>query len=137
MRSTITQALLAGAALLSLTGRPQDPGGGDRLAERVDALERDLAAARTTLEALTVEITSSANLTRRTAAWARAQAVAAAAMAGTLDAAEGAGFAKGMNYTSREILLAGWRRRLAALGDGLPAAPAPARPGATGGARRP
>ncbi|MDP6538281.1 MAG: hypothetical protein QF903_03270 [Planctomycetota bacterium] len=133
MRTSITQALLAGAALLSLAGAPQDPDGGARLAERVDSLERELSTTRASLAALTTEASSTADLARRTAAWARAQAAAATAMTATLDAAEGAGFTKGINFTSREILLAGWRRSLAALGEDLPggaARPAPATPGA-------
>lgn len=129
MRSTICHALLAGAAMLSLAGQVQDPV--DTLAGRVGALETELTAARAAIEALTAEVASSTALTERTAAWARGQAAAASAMAATLDAAEGAGFTKGINYASREILLRGWRRRLAAQGEGVPGAPRPS------GTRRP
>ena len=123
MQPTICHVLLAGAAMLSLACQVQDQD--DTLAGRVGALETELTAARAAIEALTAEVASSTALTEQTAAWARGQAAAASAMAATLDAAEGAGFTKGINYTSREILLGGWRRRLAAQGEGVPGAPPP------------
>ena len=49
----------------------------------------------------------------------------AQAMAQVLDEAEAQGFAAGINYQSRETLLAGWRKQLATFQDLGPKKPAP------------
>ena len=55
-----------------------------------------------------------------------AQAQGGKALASQLDRVEELGFAKGINYESRQVLLAAFRGFTAGLQKGLPAAPRPA-----------
>jgi len=126
-RHIIPALALAGAlvALVGLDGRAQVAPGQDTLEERVQRLERDLAVARDELGAMSADLERATGLLDQTVRYLRDQSQGAAAMAGTLDASERAGFTKGINYASRELLLAGWRAQLAAQQKGVPGEPAP------------
>ncbi len=93
---------LASAALAA----PPQSGGQDEdelpVAARLDSLEADFADLRLQLEDTQRQLLEAqARLDR--------QAQAAKSMLSTLDSAEAAGFAAGINFESRKMLLKGWR----------------------------
>lgn len=102
----------------------QTPGGPD-LATKVDALEKDLVGTRQKLEDVTRELQETRTQCAQVLVYLDNQARQATTMKETLDQAEAAGFTKGINYESREILLRGWRVQLDALQQNVPALPAP------------
>ncbi|MEW6072578.1 MAG: hypothetical protein AB1726_08305 [Planctomycetota bacterium] len=122
-------ALLAAAA-----GFPQGPGTENPSAQ--EAATPDLAARVTSLEkelALTrKELAAARALVDETVSYLGAQAEGARAMLAALDAAEEAGFTAGINFRSREILLAGLRSRWGAMATGLPKPPKAEPPPAAG-----
>ncbi len=110
---------LALLALLALTtlGVSQEPEGNTPpaptpdLEERVARIEKELAETRE-------ELARVAERAERAEAFAQSLARAAKRMASTLDASEKAGFTAGINFRSREILLAGWREWLSEIERG-------------------
>jgi len=126
-RHILPALALAGAlvALVGIDGRAENAPGQDTLEERVQKLEKDLAVARDELGAMAADLERTTGLLDQTVRYLREQSKGAAAMAATLDASERAGFAKGINFGSRELLLAGWRAQLAAQQRGLPGKPPP------------
>ncbi len=107
-----------GLALAAAVGGAVSQAQGQRpdIEQRVTALEAELGAAGgrvleleervQTLEAYVKEVSRSS-----------------ADLSGTLAASEEAGFTAGINPRSRELLLAGWRKHLATLQQGLPKPP--------------
>jgi len=90
------------------------------LQERVATLEEALAAEKkANLETRSV--------LRQVQRYLEDQERAAKAMQETLKKAEEQGFAQGINFQSRETLLAGWRRALQAAQKGVPRLPAGAK----------
>jgi uncharacterized coiled-coil protein SlyX len=123
MSTTPALAFLASAclAVAALQTPPAD------VTARVQALEQQLAAQSKQVEALTKDLTDTKALLEKTVRYVNEQSHAAAALAGTLDESEQAGFTYGINPESRHILLRGWREALtAAQRDVPPAPPAPA-----------
>jgi uncharacterized coiled-coil protein SlyX len=120
-------ATLFGAALVSGLAFSQGPDKQRPLEERVQALEAALAEQKAATAKLAADLAATRELAERTVRYLDAQANAAAAMAGTLDASEEAGFTYGINPDSRHVLLAGWREQLASAQTDVPtAAPAKA-----------
>lgn len=111
-----------GAFLLALSGQAQEHPlqAQDDLAQRVEALETELAAARAESAGLSQELAASAQTLDALVEWVGAQAKQADALTATLQSAEEQGFTAGINYQSRETLLAGWRKALAETSKGLP-----------------
>ena len=85
MMPLVPLALAAGLAL------PQDPGDGDDLKQEIADLEARIEALET---------------------YAQAQAKAATALSRSLDTSEDEGFVPGINFRSREVLLAAWRAQI-------------------------
>ena len=86
----------------------------------VERMRADLDATQATVEKLAKDLADTRAELQETQAQLARQAQAATQMTGTLDAAEKAGFAMGVNYESRKILLKGWRQYLAASGSTAP-----------------
>lgn len=111
---------------LALAQTPIVPG----TAERLDALEREVATLRTQLGtqqaagdellALRKELGETRALANQLAGWAGGQAKGAAELAKVLDESEQKGFTYGINPDSRTVLLAGWREFVAGLQQDTP-----------------
>ena len=99
---------------LPVQGQTQDS---DALEARVAALEQELG----TLQEENAQLLARLD---KTQAYLQAQANAAAKMLETLDQSEAEGFTKGINYQSRETLLAGFRAFWKGVGTGVPKATA-------------
>ena len=104
---------IAGLLLICGFAAPQDDAGNDNLAKRVEALETEVQALRTELKATRA-------LQDETSRYLDAQARAAKDLQGSFDAAEKAGYTAGINFRSRELLLAGWRSYTATQLKGVP-----------------
>lgn len=118
MKSPLTAVVLAAAVLSSLAfARPAQKA---TLEERVNALEVQLAERATADLTAATEVAELKELVQATVAYLEAQASAAAEMERTLAASEKAGFTYGINPESREILLSGWRERLATMQTNVP-----------------
>lgn len=108
-------------AVLCAGALPQDPEGGQ---DPIEALQEELAEVK-------AELASTRALLDETVLYLNEQAKGARDLLAVYQSAEEAGFTAGINYQSREILLAGWRKQVAAQQKGLPgAAPAPVAPAA-------
>lgn len=125
MKKTIPLTALLLTAGLTLAPRgaqaPQDGGLEARVAALEDALAKEQKAHAETSALLDQTVTYLQDVSKQ-----------AQAMLGVIDAAEAAGFTAGINFHSRELLLAGWREFYAAAKDNAPTpkkqpAPAPAR----------
>lgn len=125
--------VLGTAALcgLALAQTPTTPPAADRL----DALEKQVAALRTQvvaehqaavdeLAAMRKELTESHELVSQVSTWAANQSASAAELAAVFDDSEQKGFTFGINPESRISLLAGWRAFAAGLQKDAPKAPA-------------
>jgi len=126
----LLSTLLVTAARATREARGMEPApGAQDLEARVTALEGELAAARKDGE-------ETRALLDQTLAYLEAQAKSAQSMLGVLNESEQAGFTAGINFHSRELLLAGWRSYYNAQQEKLPKAKAkpkadaPAAPGA-------
>jgi hypothetical protein len=114
--------LSAGLALAPLGAQrsAQDSGLDSRVAALEDALAKEQKAHAETRALLEETVT-----------YLQEQAKSAQGMLEVLDAAEAAGFTAGINFRSREILLAGWREAYGTAQTDVPEAkkpaPAPAR----------
>ena len=131
-------------ALVASLGFTQDPPVPDDpqpdapvvdLAERIDALEKELAATKKELAETKARVEA-------TVTYLHTQAAGAKSMVETLAAAEEAGFIPGPNFTSREILLGGMNKwwgaketNLPAKKPAKPAEPAPGPPQRRAGGR--
>lgn len=105
---------IAGLLLICGFAAPQDDGRGNGdVAKRVEALETEVQALRTELKATRA-------LLDETSRYLESQARAAKDLQGTFDAAEKAGYTAGINFRSRELLLAGWRSYTGTLQKGVP-----------------
>ncbi len=109
-RSSLLLSLGLGAAVLALSAGAQSSQGGADLLQRVELLEQQLSEARSQVDGLKEALTQNTQSLDQLTRWVEAQAKGAAAMASTLDAAEAQGFTAGINFESRETLLAGWRK---------------------------
>jgi outer membrane murein-binding lipoprotein Lpp len=119
MRLTlVVLAVLVASTVLAVTALSKDAEAPQpsRLEEKVRTLEDKVLKLRTELKATR---TVQAKLLR----YLDGQAKAAEGLAKALDESEKAGFTYGQNFKSREILLSGFRKRIAAVRQGLPAAP--------------
>ena len=119
-RQPLFIALLAAAALLSITGFAQEARTQETLETRVTELENELENSRAEVSALLVTATEDAATVDAIVRYLRAQSVSATQMVKTLSTSESQGFAAGINFQSRETLLAGWRAQLAGVQKGLP-----------------
>ena len=112
-------ALLLSAALvlapLDAQRSAQDSGLDTRVAALEDALAREQKAHAETRALLD-----------ETVAYLQDQAHSAQSMLGVLDQAEAAGFTAGINFHSREILLAGWREAYGTAQKEVPGSKKPA-----------
>ncbi len=119
-RLSLICALSAAAAILSMGGHAQVTQEKKNLEQRVEELEKQLTEARGQLAGLTEALEAEAAAIDGLTKYVKSQAESAGAMASTLDRSEAAGFTAGINFNSREILLAGWRKQLAAMQASVP-----------------
>lgn len=120
MRLDIAMAACAAAALLSFAAPQRDLQERRTLEERVEKLEKALAATVDRTDALSAELAATTALLDQTVRYVQAQAHGAAALARTLDQSEQEGFTYGINPRSRELLLSGWRGSLRTARTGVP-----------------
>jgi len=113
-------ALAASAALFTISGSAQVAQDNATLEERVAELEQALEEARSQLAGLSESAAVEAATLDAVTVYLQNQAKQAAEMTTTLAKAEKQGFVAGINYPSRETLLAGWRSQLLAQQKGLP-----------------
>ena len=108
--------LVASAALALPTqdGAEDEGAGADTLESRVTALEKELADQRR------VQAETERRL-EQAIAYLHQQARASQSMLASVDASEAAGFTAGINFRSREILLAGFRSLWDTAQENLPA----------------
>jgi hypothetical protein len=97
------------------------PASQDPDAARIEKLEKDLAASRLRVEAMSADVADLKKQMAATVQYLQLQAHSAAAMAGVLDESENLGFTYGINPNSRHTLLRGWREQLAAAQKDVPA----------------
>lgn len=132
MTNNLAAVILCSAALLGGLAFSQSPsaqgaqGAQDPPEKRIARLEADLAAMRARVDAAVADAADARARCATVAKYLDRQAKVAAEMARTLDESETAGFTYGINPDSRHILLAGWRKQLAAAQKDVPAAPAEA-----------
>jgi len=107
-RSLGSLAFVVGALACGLAFS-QNPAVQDPAGQRIDKLEKDLAASRLRVEALSTEVGDLKKQVTAAVKYLEAQSKQAAAMSGVLDESEKAGFTYGLNPDSRHILLKGWR----------------------------
>jgi hypothetical protein len=117
-------AVVACAAGFGAAQTPQQP----TATQRLEALEKEVATLEADLERVT-KLTSGAEQTKKlvesVVAWAEAQAAAAERLERALADAEAKGFTKGINWESREALLAGMNDLAGTLQEDVPRLPAP------------
>ena len=113
-------ALLATSMAFTSSAQSQDP-----VQQRLDAMQKDILDSRTRMEQAIEELKGTRKTIDEAQKYIDAQAKAAKSMAEVLDESEKAGFTYGINASSREVLLAGWREQLVVLQEGVPA-PLPA-----------
>lgn len=118
-RYPLIWALAAGAVLLSIGGHAQQAQDKSTLEQRVADLERRLSEIESTSAGLESAVAENTGSLDEILAYVKQQAKGAAAMAKTLDASESQGFTSGINFDSRETLLAGWRDFLALTQKGI------------------
>jgi chromosome segregation ATPase len=118
-RHTLLLALGLGAALFALTGSAQNSQEKADLSQKVEALEKELVQAKAEIAGFETALTKNTETLDQIARWIEGQADSAAGLASTLDAAEDQGFTAGINFGSRETLLAGWRKALSETQKGL------------------
>jgi cell division protein FtsB len=122
-RSLGSLAFVVGALACGLAFS-QNPAVQDPAGQRIDKLEKDLAASRLRVEALSTEVGDLKKQVTAAVKYLEAQSKQAAAMSGVLDESEKAGFTYGLNPDSRHILLKGWRDQLATAQKDVPELPA-------------
>ncbi len=121
MKSQLLAALaLSSAAVLCgfafAAPQSQDPN-----AARIEKLEKDLAASRLRVEALSTDVADLKKQMATTVQYLQLQSKSAATMQTVLDDSENQGFTYGINPNSRHVLLKGWRDQLAAAQKDVPA----------------
>jgi hypothetical protein len=105
-------------ALVCGTAFSQQGGGKDDLEARVAAQEQRI-------DELARELSETRALLDEAVTYQKARSKAAQAMLPVFQTAEDKGYTAGINYESREVLLAGWRKFMADAGKGLPGSPEP------------
>ncbi|MFT7486993.1 MAG: type II secretory pathway pseudopilin PulG [Candidatus Paceibacteria bacterium] len=115
-------SILGAATLLSLTGYAQKNQDAKTLEERVQGLEQELAGLRESFGGLTESSEKAASQMDGISVYLQSQAKSAKQMQGTLAQAEKLGFIPGINFSSRETLLSGWRAQLQTQQQGVPGA---------------
>ena len=93
-----------------------------------DATGGEVELLRTEVDELKRELEKTQALLDDTVKYLQDQAKSQAEMTSVLAASEDAGFTFGINPKSRELLLAGWRKQLAAAQKGIPTAKKTAAP---------
>jgi hypothetical protein len=127
----ILVALAVGGGLAFSQGQDPKNDSKDDAQKKIEVLEGDLVATRQKCETLIADLAETKATLARVVRYLDAQAVSAGALASTLDASEQAGFTYGINPSSREILLRGWREHLSTVQRDVPTLPlAPAPPSA-------
>jgi hypothetical protein len=122
---TFVPALLAvgGLAAGHLASRPAleaRASANQDLAERVRALESELATVEAQLATVAADAAEQRRLLDQTVTYLGRQASQAEAMIGVLAESEERGFTAGINPKSREVLLAGFRALMKEAQQGLP-----------------
>ena len=112
--------LAAGAALLSISGHAQQSQEKLNLQQRVQVLEKQLAETTGILAGLAEASRAEAAQLDAINRYLQKQAAAASGMVKTIASSESQGFVAGINFPSRETLLAGWRQQLAVTLQGVP-----------------
>jgi hypothetical protein len=116
-------AVVACAAGFGAAQTPQQP----TATQRLEALEQEVTTLKADLERVS-KLTSGAEQTKKlvesVVAWAEAQAAAAERLERALADAEQKGFTKGINWESREALLAGMNDLAGTLQKNVPKLPA-------------
>src|SRR5258705_6601740 len=125
MKSHLGIVAVAVAALVCGLASSQNTPAQDPAAQRADKLEKELAATRLRVEALSAEVAEMKKQSTATLAYLESLAKGAGQMASALDESEKAGFTYGLNPDSRHILLRGWREQLSSLQKEVPKAEAP------------
>ncbi len=120
MKQSSTLAVSVGLFLLALGGTVQSAQEKGTLEERVQDLEFQLKANRDVVDSLLAEVKDLQAHKASVETYLTAQALQAEAMAATLDESEREGFTQGINFKSREVLLAGWRDQLSELRANVP-----------------
>ena len=129
MKQQLTGLALGAALVLSLGAYAQKTQQNGTLEERVLKLEQELVATQEALKGVAEAAAAEAAAIDTIHVYLSTQAKSAEAMQKTLAKSEQQGFVAGINYPSRETLLAGWRDHLASLQRGVPGQkPAPAEP---------
>lgn len=124
MKSHFSTVVFVASALVCGLAFSQNPAAPDPAQSRIDKLEKDVAASRLRVEALSTEVADLKKELVATVTYLEEQSKAASAMAGALDESEKAGFTYGINPDSRHVLLKGWRDQLAAAQKDVPTLPA-------------
>ncbi len=122
MKQQLTGLALGAALVLSLGAYAQKTQQNGTLEERVLKLEQELVATQEAFTALSQAAAAEAAAVDNIHIYLNTQAQSAASMHKTLAKSEEQGFIAGINYPSRETLLAGWRDHLASLQRGVPGA---------------
>ena len=120
MKQRSTAALSVGLFLLVMGGTVQSAQEKQTLETRVQQLEFQISADSATIETLLLDVQTLQAQQAKVNSYLVAQAEQAELMAKTLDSSEAEGFAQGINYTSRELLLAGWRAQIATQRTNVP-----------------
>lgn len=134
-RNSSILLLAAGAALFAISGYAQEAQDNQTLVQRVELLEKELEQTKATLQGLSEAAVAQAAETDAITKYVQQQSEAAARMVDTLSSSESQGFVKGINFTSRETLLSGWRTLLGSAQKGVPGA-RPEEPGPVNTRRR-
>jgi len=113
MKQRSTAALSVGLFLLVMGGTVQSAQEKQTLEARVQQLEFQTSADTATIESLLLDVQTLQAQQAKVHSYLVAQAEQAELMAKTLDESEAEGFTKGINFHSRELLIAGWRAQIA------------------------
>lgn len=113
MKQFSTAAISVGLFLLVMGGTVQSAQEKRTLEQRVQELEFQISADAASMQTLLGDVKTLQAQQAKVQSYLAAQAEEAADLAKTLDNAEAAGFAQGINYHARELLLAGWREQIA------------------------
>ena len=122
MNRHLHSVLVLLALVLCAASGPQQ----SQLTDELFEIRAELEAQAAELGALREQLASSAESMQSTLSYLSAQASASSALDQSMTAAEAAGFTAGINYRSRELLLAGLRAYTRAQRAGLPGAGGPA-----------
>lgn len=115
-----TAALSVGMFLLVMGGSVQSAQEKQTLETRVQQLEFQISTDSAVVMTLLDDVKKLQAHQAQVNSYLAAQVAQAQALAKTLDESEAEGFAQGINFRSRELLLAGWREQIATQQKNVP-----------------